>query len=173
MKCGNTWYSSRDAISSLVIKTAGAPPNVGIAPWATSKFDEIEKDLQSGSTPDADNAPAATGTETKSPTDTKTTTAPPTNHYDDVENTLNEHLSVANPAVEELVTTTPHPPATYLEERLASLIDADIAKPKPPPPEVTDSRSALEKSHVDGAIGHFLPENSVTNGTPQPVEHKA
>lgn len=44
--CGHTWYASRDAISSLTIDTSVAG-NVGTAPWATAKFDAIEKSLVS------------------------------------------------------------------------------------------------------------------------------
>ncbi|XP_042460685.1 uncharacterized protein LOC122044225 [Zingiber officinale] len=44
--CGNTWYASRDAISSLTINTSVAG-NVGTAPWATAKFDAVEKSLVS------------------------------------------------------------------------------------------------------------------------------
>ncbi|KAG0614610.1 hypothetical protein M758_6G190200 [Ceratodon purpureus] len=176
MKCGNTWYSSRDAISSLVIKTAGGPPNVGIAPWATSKFDEVEKDIQSGSvTPDADNSSAATVIETKSPRDAKPPTPHHTRHYEEVENILNEHLSVANPAVEELVSTNPQAAgATEEKQDKHTGIDTENTKSKPPPPEVTtDSKSEPEKSHVDGATGSALPEKSATDGTTQTVEHSA
>lgn len=176
MKCGNTWYSSRDAISSLVIKTNAAPPNVGIAPWATSKFDEVEKDLQAGShTADADQVTATTSTETKSLTDTKGSATPP--HYEDVENTLQEHLPVTNPVAETFVNTGPQPaPATEVKQtpspKLASEPDAENGKPTPPPAEVsTDHRTELEKPHVDGIIGSFLPENpNVPNGT---GDHKA
>lgn len=176
MKCGNTWYSSRDAISSLVIKTSASPPNVGVAPWATSKFDEVEKDLQ------ADHVPAAPSTETKSsPRDTKgSPTPPPHHHYEEVENILHEHLSVANPTVEEFVNTNPQPAVATTEEKLTpspktiSETDTENGKSRPPPPEVTtDSRSELEISHVDGVTGSFLPENSAANGTSHPVGHKA
>lgn len=45
--CGNTWYASRDAISSLTIDTLSITQNVGTAPWATAKFEEVEKMLVS------------------------------------------------------------------------------------------------------------------------------
>ncbi|KAK1266678.1 hypothetical protein QJS04_geneDACA000424 [Acorus gramineus] len=45
--CGHTWYASRDAISSLTIDTPNAVSNVGTAPWATAKFDAVEKKLVS------------------------------------------------------------------------------------------------------------------------------
>ncbi|PKA53193.1 hypothetical protein AXF42_Ash009923 [Apostasia shenzhenica] len=43
--CGNNWYASRDDISSLTIETSSAVQNVGAAPWATSKFEDVEKKL--------------------------------------------------------------------------------------------------------------------------------
>lgn len=45
--CGNMWYASRDAISSLTINTTSVGGNVGTAPWATAKFEEVEKKLVS------------------------------------------------------------------------------------------------------------------------------
>lgn len=45
--CGHTWYASRDAISSLTIDTPSVAGNVGTAPWATAKFDAVEKSLVS------------------------------------------------------------------------------------------------------------------------------
>ncbi|KAK8964209.1 hypothetical protein KSP40_PGU019996 [Platanthera guangdongensis] len=45
--CGNMWYASRDAISSLTINTPSVGGNVGTAPWATAKFEEVEKKLVS------------------------------------------------------------------------------------------------------------------------------
>lgn len=50
LKCGNSWYSSRDSISSLTIQTAN--PTVGTAPWATSKFEEFERELLSPREPE-------------------------------------------------------------------------------------------------------------------------
>lgn len=45
--CGNSWFSSRDAISMLSITTPNSAINVGTAPWATAKFDSVEKQLNS------------------------------------------------------------------------------------------------------------------------------
>lgn len=45
--CGNTWYASRDEISSLTIDASSVVGNVGTAPWATAKFDAVEKKLVS------------------------------------------------------------------------------------------------------------------------------
>ncbi|KAJ7543475.1 hypothetical protein O6H91_09G039600 [Diphasiastrum complanatum] len=45
LKCGHSWYASRDSISSLSIETVTPSPTVGTAPWATSKFDYVEKEL--------------------------------------------------------------------------------------------------------------------------------
>lgn len=177
MKCGNTWYSSRDAISSLVIKTNEAPPNVGVAPWATSKFDEVERDLQAGHTADADQVPATASTETKPLTDTKGSASP--HHYEDVENTLQEHLSVTNPVAETFVNIDAQPAAAAeLKQtpspKIASESDAENGKPTPPPAEVsTDHRTELEKPHVDGITGSFLPENPAPNGTSHSGDHKA
>lgn len=45
--CGNAWYASRDEISSLTIAAPSVVGNVGTAPWATAKFDTVEKTLVS------------------------------------------------------------------------------------------------------------------------------
>nr|CAD1834831.1 unnamed protein product [Ananas comosus var. bracteatus] len=45
--CGHTWYAPRDAISSLTIDTPNIVGNVGTAPWATAKFEDVEKKLVS------------------------------------------------------------------------------------------------------------------------------
>ncbi|XP_058083955.1 uncharacterized protein LOC131231684 isoform X4 [Magnolia sinica] len=45
--CGNTWYASRDEISSLTIDAPSVAGNVGTAPWATAKFEAVEKKLVS------------------------------------------------------------------------------------------------------------------------------
>ncbi|XP_038971303.1 uncharacterized protein LOC103698541 [Phoenix dactylifera] len=45
--CGYMWYATRDAIASLTIDTAGVVGNVGTAPWATAKFEAVEKQLVS------------------------------------------------------------------------------------------------------------------------------
>ncbi|RRT66647.1 hypothetical protein B296_00018819 [Ensete ventricosum] len=55
--CGYTWYASRDAISSLTIDAPSVAGNVGAAPWATAKFDAVEKSLVS---PRESEKPAAT-----------------------------------------------------------------------------------------------------------------
>lgn len=47
LKCGHSWYSSRDSISSLAILTVSPKLPVGAAPWATSKFEEVERELMS------------------------------------------------------------------------------------------------------------------------------
>ncbi|XP_062212360.1 protein REPRESSOR OF VERNALIZATION 1-like isoform X2 [Phragmites australis] len=43
--CGHTWFSSYDAISSLTVDGPSTAGNVGTAPWATAKFDVLEKQL--------------------------------------------------------------------------------------------------------------------------------
>ncbi|CAL4963398.1 unnamed protein product [Urochloa decumbens] len=45
--CGHTWFSSRDAITTLTEDTPSTAGNVGTAPWATAKFDVLEKQLAS------------------------------------------------------------------------------------------------------------------------------
>ncbi|KAG9441238.1 hypothetical protein H6P81_017092 [Aristolochia fimbriata] len=45
--CGNSWYASRDVISSLTVDTPSAVNNVGTAPWATDKFENVEKRMLS------------------------------------------------------------------------------------------------------------------------------
>uniref|UniRef100_A0A0E0JJP4 BAH domain-containing protein n=1 Tax=Oryza punctata TaxID=4537 RepID=A0A0E0JJP4_ORYPU len=46
--CGHSWFSSRDAITTLTVDTpTSAGGNVGTAPWATAKFDVMEKQLTS------------------------------------------------------------------------------------------------------------------------------
>ncbi|KAJ6843040.1 uncharacterized protein M6B38_299845 [Iris pallida] len=47
LACGHSWYAARDAISSLTIDTPSVAGNVGTAPWATAKFDAVEKALVS------------------------------------------------------------------------------------------------------------------------------
>ncbi|KAJ3695633.1 hypothetical protein LUZ60_001010 [Juncus effusus] len=45
--CGHSWYAPRDAISSLTIDVPNVTQNVGTAPLATAKFEDIEKKLTS------------------------------------------------------------------------------------------------------------------------------
>jgi hypothetical protein len=46
--CGHSWFSSRDAITTLTVDTpTSAGGSVGTAPWATAKFDVMEKQLTS------------------------------------------------------------------------------------------------------------------------------
>uniref|UniRef100_A0A7N0V5V7 Uncharacterized protein n=1 Tax=Kalanchoe fedtschenkoi TaxID=63787 RepID=A0A7N0V5V7_KALFE len=45
--CGNTWYASRDEVSTLTIDGPNTTKNVGTAPLATTKFEEVEKILGS------------------------------------------------------------------------------------------------------------------------------
>jgi len=45
--CGLTWFSSRDAITTLTEDTPSSAGNVGTNPWATAKFDVLEKQLTS------------------------------------------------------------------------------------------------------------------------------
>ena len=41
--CGNTWYASRDEAAMMTIDGPSTGPNVGTAPWATAKFENVEK----------------------------------------------------------------------------------------------------------------------------------
>lgn len=45
--CGHSWYASRDAVSMLTIDGPGSAASVGAAPWATAKFENVEKQLTS------------------------------------------------------------------------------------------------------------------------------
>ncbi|THF93871.1 hypothetical protein TEA_025371 [Camellia sinensis var. sinensis] len=45
--CGNTWYASRDEASTLTIDGPSSARSVGTAPWATAKFEDVEKKLVS------------------------------------------------------------------------------------------------------------------------------
>ncbi|KAI4315418.1 hypothetical protein L6164_028230 [Bauhinia variegata] len=47
MACGNSWYASRDAVSVLTVDAPDSSRNVGTAPWATAKFEDVEKKLLS------------------------------------------------------------------------------------------------------------------------------
>ncbi|GAV57952.1 BAH domain-containing protein/TFIIS_M domain-containing protein, partial [Cephalotus follicularis] len=45
--CGNSWYASRDEASTLTMDGPSSAKSVGTAPWATAKFENIEKKLVS------------------------------------------------------------------------------------------------------------------------------
>lgn len=45
--CGHSWYATRDKITSLTMDVPNVIGNVGAAPWATTKFEEVEKQLAS------------------------------------------------------------------------------------------------------------------------------
>ncbi|CAK9310960.1 unnamed protein product [Citrullus colocynthis] len=46
--CGHSWYASRDELSMLTIDAAtNSTKSVGTAPWATAKFEDVEKSLLS------------------------------------------------------------------------------------------------------------------------------
>lgn len=45
--CGHSWYASRDEASKLTIDTPSTSRSVGTAPWATAKFEDVEKKLVS------------------------------------------------------------------------------------------------------------------------------
>ncbi|XP_038874323.1 uncharacterized protein LOC120067024 [Benincasa hispida] len=51
--CGHSWYASRDELSMLTIDAAtNSTKNVGTAPWATAKFEDVEKSLLSPREPE-------------------------------------------------------------------------------------------------------------------------
>ncbi|KAL2490008.1 bromo-adjacent-like proteiny (BAH) domain-containing protein [Forsythia ovata] len=50
--CGNTWYASRDDASALTIEGPSSAGNVGTAPLATSKFEDVEKRMLSPRCPE-------------------------------------------------------------------------------------------------------------------------
>ncbi|KAL4019084.1 hypothetical protein IC575_022721 [Cucumis melo] len=50
--CGHSWYASRDELSMLTIDTTNSTKNVGTAPWATAKFEDVEKSLLSPREPE-------------------------------------------------------------------------------------------------------------------------
>ncbi|KAI5383700.1 uncharacterized protein LOC127105576 isoform X2 [Lathyrus oleraceus] len=45
--CGYSWSASRDAVSMLTLDASDSKRNVGTAPWATAKFENVEKKLVS------------------------------------------------------------------------------------------------------------------------------
>ncbi|MQM06055.1 hypothetical protein Taro_038876 [Colocasia esculenta] len=51
--CGHTWTATADAISSLTIEPPSIVDKVGAAPWATAKFEDVEKRLLSPHESDA------------------------------------------------------------------------------------------------------------------------
>ncbi|KAJ7944920.1 Bromo-adjacent-like (BAH) domain protein [Quillaja saponaria] len=50
--CGNSWYASRDETSKLTINAPNLAKSVGTAPWATAKFEEVEKKMMNPREPD-------------------------------------------------------------------------------------------------------------------------
>ncbi|KAL3682396.1 hypothetical protein R1sor_000418 [Riccia sorocarpa] len=106
LKCGHSWYGSRDSVSSLTTgptDIAKASPTVGLAPWATSKFEEVEKELISPKGGDAEKVPG--GHEslstlfTPEPRKEADEARVHPSHYRDVENTLHEHITLPSPVV--------------------------------------------------------------------------
>ncbi|XP_058732015.1 uncharacterized protein LOC131603634 [Vicia villosa] len=47
IECGHSWSASRDAVSMLTLDASDSKRNVGTAPWATAKFENVEKKLVS------------------------------------------------------------------------------------------------------------------------------
>ncbi|KAH1135521.1 hypothetical protein GLYMA_05G207800v4 [Glycine max] len=45
--CGHSWFASRDEVSELTIDASDSKRSVGTAPWATAKFEDVEKKLVS------------------------------------------------------------------------------------------------------------------------------
>jgi hypothetical protein len=102
LKCGNSWYSSREAISSLVLNTA--TPIVGVAPWATSKFEEVEKELASPREAQgpslvigSSSAAVVAAIEMKAPAP-----PPPFSHYEELENPLTNQPPTTTPLMKDV-----------------------------------------------------------------------
>ena len=47
LKCGNSWYASRDSISSLMIESVNPANPVGTAPGTTEKIEGVKKSMVS------------------------------------------------------------------------------------------------------------------------------
>ncbi|KAM1850805.1 hypothetical protein ACFX13_014941 [Malus domestica] len=47
ISCGHSWYAARDVVSMLTIDSPSSNKNVGTAPLATAKFEDVEKKLVS------------------------------------------------------------------------------------------------------------------------------
>ncbi|CAJ1937432.1 unnamed protein product [Sphenostylis stenocarpa] len=47
ISCGHSWFASRDEVSDLTIDASDSKRSVGTAPWATAKFEDVEKKLVS------------------------------------------------------------------------------------------------------------------------------
>ncbi|KAK7399211.1 hypothetical protein VNO78_10390 [Psophocarpus tetragonolobus] len=45
--CGHFWFASRDEVSELTLDASDSKRSVGTAPWATAKFEHVEKKLVS------------------------------------------------------------------------------------------------------------------------------
>lgn len=128
LKCGHTWYSSRDAISSLEMNTM-ATPTVGIAPWATSKFEEVEKDIMSPRpAPSPQPMDTASGN-IASPKPKVLSTPSFKSHYEEVENTLSEKLPVTNPVVKDFVNIINASETTATEKHM----EDDVVTPSSTP----------------------------------------
>ena len=194
LKCGHTWYSSRDAISSLEMNTL-ATPTVGIAPWATSKFEEVEKDITSPRpAPSPQPMDTASGN-IASPKPKVLSTPSFTNHYEEVENTLSEKLPVTNPVVKDFVNIINASETTATEKHM----EDDVVTPSSTPGlESTNSSSCNNISasetvtipNADSEILHSLdvsvhsPDEKTTlvgiddvstedgNGHFHPLEHQ-
>ncbi|KAL2611228.1 hypothetical protein R1flu_022920 [Riccia fluitans] len=107
LKCGHSWYASRDSVSSLTTgptDIARASPTVGLAPWATSKFEEVEKELIS---PKGESEKVPGGHEslsilnTSEPRKEEDEARVPPSHYRDVEKSLHEHITLPSPVVSQ------------------------------------------------------------------------
>jgi hypothetical protein len=101
LKCGSSWYGSQDSLSSITTDDqSNLAPSVGLAPLATSKFEVVEKELQS---PRESERPPGAQESLSSPPTTKAEKVeeiPATeSHYDEVERILTEPISLSGPGL--------------------------------------------------------------------------
>lgn len=165
LKCGHTWYSSRDAISSLEMNTM-ATPTVGIAPWATSKFEEVEKDIMSPRVaPSPQPIDAASGNIASPKHKVLSALSSFKNHYEEVENTLSEKLPVTNPVVKDFVNIMNVSETTATEKRM----EEDVVTPNNiPGPESINSSSCNNISPSD-TLTVPNADSEISNSSDVPV----
>lgn len=100
LKCGNSWYASRDSLSSVTTEDqVNVSPAVGLAPWATSKFEEVEKELLSPRESERPPAAQESVPSVQAKPDEVEETDAPKSHYVEVERMLTEHISLAGPGL--------------------------------------------------------------------------
>ncbi|CAM6098222.1 unnamed protein product [Calypogeia fissa] len=96
LKCGTSWYGSRDSVSTVTTDDQVNVSPVGLAPWATSKFEEVEKELQSPR--ESERPPAGQESLQTVPEGAEETQAPES-HYAEVERMLTEPIALSGPGL--------------------------------------------------------------------------